>query len=385
MSSKGEHLTIGLAGLGTQGIGYARRFDQFNHTYVGADFDADARAEFATETGSDVIENPKKLLEYDLDGLIIALPPKFHEPIATSALESGVDVLIEKPVAHTLHSARQIERAASESDANAMVAFYTKFYKSTAILLGYVADGYFGDITHVDAVIERRRGLPGRGTWFTSQDIAGGGALIDIGIHALDVLMAIYEYSPVKWAWGQTTTQFGDKDDYLYLETASEHKNTDLFDVEDAASVVLEFDDGGTVNLRVAWATNNRERHEYRIHGTERGARLDLTQVYTATIGREDADIVKEEDINDREILELYDVRSIGENHFVDSRVVAKGVDAYEEMLSSFFDGIGSSTPYDKNPIRQGVQVQKVIDSIYRSAREGEPVQVDSFEDINRL
>ncbi|WP_276257114.1 Gfo/Idh/MocA family protein [Halomontanus rarus] len=384
MSNTGDDLTIGLAGLGAQGIAYAHRFGRFDHTYIGADFDSSARAKFENVVGGAVTENPKDLLEYDLDGLIIALPPKFHEPIATAALESGVDVLIEKPVAHTLHSARRIENAADESDANAMVGFYTKFYKSSSILLGYVADGYFGDVTHVDAVIERRRGLPGRGTWFTSQDIAGGGALIDIGIHALDLVMAIYDYSPIEWTWGQTTTQFGNKDDYLYLETTSEHKDTDLFDVEDAASVVIEFANGGTVNLRVAWATNNRERHEYRIHGTDRGARLDLTQVYTATVGREETDIVQEDDITDREILELYDVRSIGENHFVDSRVVAKGVDAYERQLSAFFDGIGSRTPYEKNSIRHGVKVQEVVDSIYRSASKGEPVPTDSFDDIDR-
>ncbi len=78
--------------------------------------------------------------------------------------------------------------------------------------------GDLGKVTHIEANYVRRRGIPGRGSWFTRRQIAGGGALIDLGVHAVDLAMYLLDYPDTKEVNGVTRSEFGSREEYAYLE-----------------------------------------------------------------------------------------------------------------------------------------------------------------------
>lgn len=351
------HLTIGLVGLGAQGLVHAETLTELGHALMGADVRSEARQEFEQRFDAVAYEDISDLYAADVDAIVVTTPNKFHERSIVPALQHGYDVFCEKPLAHTEASAERIAHTAAEEDGFCMVGFHFRFVESVSILKEYIDEGYFGDIYHVEARQIRRRGIPGRGTWYTSNELAGGGALVDIGVHSIDLCLYLLDFPTFEDVMGITRTNFGDREDYAYRVMHGEEGKPHRFNVDDSATVLMQATTGQTATIEVAWAANTDACHHYYIHGTDAGAFLDVTSA-TMTSGTP-----KNRDGDD---LIVSETRHQGNTHFFDGSVSTDSENAYRKQFEQFTTAVGTNQPPQPDT-EQALEVQRIVDSIYES------------------
>jgi len=347
-------MNIGIVGLGHHGRTHAEVVDELGHTLVGADASADTRRTFQREFDAETAESPDALFERELDAAIITTPNKFHETAALSAFDAGIDVLIEKPLAHSLESARRIVDRADEQECICMCGFNHRFEQESEILAGYAEEDEFGSINHVNGSFVRVRGVPGRGTWYTSADIAGGGALLDIGCHVVHMVLSVLGWPEIASLEASVETNFGDREDYEYIHMYGEDDHSRIFDVEDTAWAFLTFDTGQTASIEIAWAANTQARHTYEVQGEQLGALLDLTNHVRETTSNE---------------LTFRSVSGTGESHYIDSNVTTDFVDSYHSQAKEFLAAVEENRKPRVNSAEEALAVQRTIDRIYEASR----------------
>ena len=347
MSTPATSVRIGIVGLGNIGQYHAERLRDREVALVGGmDVAAEARDRFVARYDVDVYDDHEAMFD-EVDAIIVTTPNKFHERYAVDALERGLHVLLEKPLAHTYESAERIAAAAADADGVCMVGFNNRFANTVQIVKNRIERGQLGRVTHVEANYVRRRGVPGRGSWFTRREIAGGGALIDLALY-------LQGYPAVEEVAGITRTEFGSRDDYAYLEMWGEDTGPEGFDVEDSASAFVRAAAEKTISLEVAWATNRPATHEFVVHGTDAAARFDLLE-------------------ND---LTIHSASRIGPDHLEDTTITTREIDTHSAEQRAFFDAIAGSRDHGES-VDNALAVQRVIDAIYRSSDRGETVCVD--------
>ena len=123
----------------------------------------------------------------DIDAVTVAVPNILHVPVALAALEAGKHVMVEKPLAPSAEEGEKIIEAAHRAGRVLGVVFNRRGRQDVQMVKKEVERGHLGAIYHARAFWMRRSGIPGLGTWFTSKHMAGGGPLIDLGIHVLDM------------------------------------------------------------------------------------------------------------------------------------------------------------------------------------------------------
>jgi predicted dehydrogenase len=220
------------------------------------------------------------LADPEIDAVYIAVPNKFHAPLAKQALEAGKHVILEKPFAFNHAEALEVVEAARRAGKVFTLGMNQRFAKDSLRIHQLAKEGAFGEIYHAKAFWFRRTGIPKLGTWFGKRELSGGGSLYDIGVHLLDLcLFAIGNFEPVSVS-GATYTKFGNRGLGEGNWGHSEREHTD-FDVDDFASALIRFANGATVTLDVSWACHAEEanRNDVQLYGTEGGARC-----YPATV-----------------------------------------------------------------------------------------------------
>ena len=358
MNDDDAQLKIGIVGLGTHGTTHAQELVGMGHEVVGVDADPQTRREFQRQYDATTFESLDDLFETELAAAVITTPNKFHEPTALKAFDAGLDVFLEKPLAHTLESAERIVDAAEETEAICMVGYHHRFRNVCNVAKQYVDRGYFGDVRHIDAKFIRRRGIPGRGTWYTSREIAGGGVLIDVGAHAIDMLLNLYDWPSPEDVIATTRSDFGHRSDYKYIEMWGDDGEARMYDVEDSANVFCDFGDGRTAHVEVAWAANARQTHAYNIRGTEAGAYFNVTNPRGVFEGSGP----------ERNKLELYEVRDVGASHYVNSELGVSFNDPTRTQLEAFVDAIVAGERPEQCNAHQALETQRTIHRIYEAA-----------------
>jgi len=355
MSTQTDPIRVGIVGLGTISRFHADRLRGHRATLVGGvDVVEASRDDFAVTYDAPAFASFDDLLAEGVDAVVVSTPNKYHEQYAVAALDAGVDVLCEKPLANTLESAERIAAAARDADAFCMVGFNNRFAPGAEVLRAYLDDGRLGDVTHVEANFIRRRGVPGRGGWFTRKELSGGGALIDIGVHAIDLALYFLDFPEIAEVVGRTRTEFGDRDDYTFLEMYGEDVAEVEFTVDDHATAFVRTTAGQSLALEVAWAANRPPNAELVVEGTEAGATFDRGS-------------------ND---LTVHEVSDAGASHFSDTVVETRDEDTHEREQAAFLEAVRTGTPPDRNTVEQALTVQRVIDAIYRSDETGRAVQL---------
>lgn len=351
-----QPIRLGVVGLGFMGQVHAENTAEFGHDVVaGTDLDEEARENFATRFDATTYEEFDRMYdEEDLDAIAVSVPNKFHEPAVVAALERGIDVLCEKPLAHTLDSAERIAEVARDSEGFCAVNFHNRLSAAAEMVKGYDAEGTFGEITHIRGNYVRWRGVPGLGTWFTSKELAGGGALVDIGVHAIDFALYLLDFPAVEEVMGISRSNFAGREDYADPEDWGTGDGE--FDVEDSVTALIRCESGQTISLEVSWAASQEPTNEFTVRGTDAGARLSLGE----------------------EELEIFETGHQGTDHFVRSELEGSlpetGWAATDKL---FAESVARGEAPELNTVEQALTVQRVIDAIYRSAEEGTSVRVE--------
>ncbi|MCK9903236.1 Gfo/Idh/MocA family oxidoreductase [Frankia sp. Cpl3] len=156
------------------------------------DPDPGTRAEVAAElaagvgagVGVDVLAHPAELTRSAVDLAVVAVPNHLHSPVAVGLLAAGVPVFVEKPVCLRTAEAETLAAAELAGGAVLLAGSAARFRADVRALYGIAEQ--LGTIRHVDVSWVRARGVPDAGGWFTRRDLAGGGALLDLGWHLLD-------------------------------------------------------------------------------------------------------------------------------------------------------------------------------------------------------
>jgi predicted dehydrogenase len=191
----------------------------------------------------------------DVDAVTICTPNDLHEPIAVAAARAGKHVLVEKPMATTLDAADRMIAAADRAGVVLLPAHNVRFAAPFVAAAGAVASGSIGEVTGVRAAFGHagpQHWAPGS-TWFRSAAQAGGGALIDLGVHVADLLRAV----------------LGDEFESVAATTHDDGE------VDDDAHVLARFASGAAGTFHASWIARPGPDHQLTVFGTEGTLHLD--------------------------------------------------------------------------------------------------------------
>ncbi len=158
----------------------------------------------------------KMLADKSIDAVVIGTPNKFHAAQAIAALQAGKHVFLEKPMAMNVGECDAILAAHKKSRKILQMGMVNRFRGSSQALKNYVDSGRCGNLYSGQAYWYRRRGVPGFGGWFTTKSMSGGGALIDIGVHYLDLALYLMGFPKPVAVSGMTYNIWKRLDSYNY-------------------------------------------------------------------------------------------------------------------------------------------------------------------------
>ncbi|CAG7610542.1 Inositol 2-dehydrogenase/D-chiro-inositol 3-dehydrogenase [Paenibacillus solanacearum] len=212
----------------------------------------------------------------DIDLIDICTPNKFHSVISVAALEAGKHVFCEKPDAINPQEAQRMADAAKRSGKLLMVMRNNRFSSAAQYLKRYIDEGHMGEIYTGRCGWIRRRGIPGKGGWFTTKELSGGGPLIDLGVHFIDLSMWLMGNPKPVAVSGAVYTKFAHNElsDSIH-STSGDKQAGGTYDVEDLATGFIRFDNGATLQIEFSWASNIGEEMNFiEFRGTKSGASL---------------------------------------------------------------------------------------------------------------
>ncbi|MBO1740137.1 Gfo/Idh/MocA family protein [Leifsonia sp. TF02-11] len=359
MTTESKTLRAGVVGLGWAG---QQHMDAYA-TLPGVELVAIAgmedgpRAELGEKYGVDrrYTDWRDLVADGDLDVVSVAVPTFLHAPITVGALEAGIHVLSEKPIARTAAEAQTMVDAAHRSGRVLEVAFNHRRRGDIEALKAAIDAGQIGRPYHARAIWLRRAGIPALGSWFTNREMAGGGPLIDIGVHVLDYALHLFGEPSVTAVSAVTHAELGvrgrggAKSDKQHVGSA--------YEVEDLASMLLRLEGGGSIVLETSWAAYRPAGDEFGItlYGTEGGA--DLRVVDYAPAGE----------------LTIF----TGEGEEVeDIAVTADAGRGHLAVVETFLEHVADEANWAHWDGSLALDRARVIDAAYESARRGAEVRL---------
>ncbi|MDB4867538.1 MAG: oxidoreductase [Cohnella sp.] len=254
-----QKVRIGLIGAGNIGNVHLQEFgklqDLCQFTVI-TDAYLPLAEQRAQQYGIPVVaKSPEELLlREDVDAVIVGVPNASHAPLTIAALEHGKHVLVEKPMGLHSEAAKQIVRAQQRTGKTVMVAHQMRWESLPLQIKAQIDRGELGRIYSAKTGWYRRKGIPGWGTWFTQQAQSGGGPLIDIGVHMLDLAFFLMgEPKPVS-VYGAAYAEFGPRQKGIGDWGKPDWNG--VYDVEDLATAIIKMEDGSSLTLEVSWAVH---------------------------------------------------------------------------------------------------------------------------------
>lgn len=286
----------------------------------------------------------------ELDAVSVCTWNSAHAKCSIAALNAGLHVMCEKPMAVSAEEAKAMEMAAEKNGKLLMIGFVRRFGNDCAILKDFMNIDYFGDIYYSKATYLRRMGNPGG--WFGDKSRSGGGPLIDLGVHVIDFVRYVMGNPKPVSVYGATFQKLFDrkdlKDKVPYRASfTSEH---DICDVEDLASAMIRFDNGAVLNIEASFSLNiKNDEGKIELFGTKAGAKLDPElEIYT-----EINNYMTDVNLKQRTSLDFNGLFANEINHFI----------------SCVKDGIPCIAPAE-----DGVELMRILDAVYESAKTGHEV-----------
>lgn len=334
-------INVGIIGTGIGQLhvnGY-KRCQDVEITAV-CDLDETRAKAFADRNGAKrACTDYREILDDEsIDAVSICTPNALHAPIAIAAFEAGKHVICEKPISTSAEQGKAMVAAAKKSGKIFMMGFNNRFRGDTQLLKKCIENGDLGDIYYAKTGWLRRKGIPGMGGWFTTKAMSGGGPLIDLGVHVLDLTLWLMGNPRPVYVTGSSYAKFGP-------QRAKENGGT--YDVEDLAAGMIRLENGATIFVEASWESYvERERIYTQLMGTKGGAEFDPLRIYT--------------DIN---------------GNIADVQLQYPNVSGHEMEIMHFVECIREG----KTPItigEHGLHIQLILDAIYESTQTGKGVEI---------
>ena len=289
----------------------------------------------------------KLLARKDIDFVSICLPNHLHEAASVKAMESGKHVHCEKPMALNAKQAANMLEVSRRTGKKLMVGVNNRFTPQSQFIKNYIKSGNLGEIYYARCGWVRRAGLSYAG-WFCNKELAGGGPLIDLGVHFIDLAMYYMDYPAVNSVTARTYSKFGMNDDLRQLYTFEGAKaDFDIrYSVEDFTAGFVNLGNDACLNFEISWASNiESEKRFYEILGDKGG--------------------IKFEDMSETPALKIF-TREHGQFVDIEPKIKTDGYNTTE--FSHFIDSILNNQPPYMSLPEQSVEVMRLIDAAYESA-----------------
>ncbi len=282
-----------------------------------------------------------------LDAVDVCVWNVNHAKCSIYALEHGLNVLCEKPMALNAKEAEAMKEAAEKSGKLLMIGFVLRFSDETELMLDYKEE--IGEIYYAKATYLRRHGAPGG--WFCDKSRSGGGPVLDLGVHVIDQTRKLMGSPKPVSVYACTQNKIGFrpelKNEIGWKPLPSKFDNG-VADVEDFGTALIRYDNGAVVHLETSYSLNGESLTEKALYGTKGGIVLSDNgiKIYTT--------------IHDR-LADISPIMSSTRNDF------------FKDEMLHFVDCCLNGTKCVATP-DDGIWVMKILDAIYESARTGHEV-----------
>lgn len=274
-----------------------------------------------------------------------------HAKCTIEALDAGLHVMCEKPMAYNTKEAEEMKAAAERNGKLLVIGFVTRFADETRIVKDFIDKDYLGDIYYAKAQYVRRHGNPGG--WFADSSRSGGGPVIDLGVHVIDRARYLMGSPKPVSVYAATFSELGENRKKLQTTVGWSPRNAkpdDICDVEDFGTALIRFDNGAVIQLETAYAINDKPKSGLMLCGNKGGIQTGAGELilYSDTNGfMTDTKI----DIN---------------NYKYSKELFAAEMQHFADCILGRCEC--NATPDD------GIIVMKILDAIYESARTGHEV-----------
>ncbi len=285
----------------------------------------------------------------ELDAADVCVWNCSHAECSIKALNAGLHVLCEKPMAYNTEQAVQMQEAAKKNNKLLMIGFVLRFSDDAKIAKDFIDQGYLGDIYYAKAQYIRRHGNPGG--WFCDKARSGGGPVIDIGVHVIDLTRYLMGNPRPVSVYAAAYDNIGKRDNLktsvAWVPYGATEK--DPCTVEDFATAIIRYDNGAVTQLETSYSLNGENVERRALYGTKAG--LDLSngvKLYTTC----------------NDFLADIDIKT--ENYKNSS-------DLFTNEMTHFIDCVKNGTEC-RAKAEDGITVMRILDAIYESAKTGHEV-----------
>ena len=286
----------------------------------------------------------------EIDAVSVCTWNSAHAPCTIAALNAGKHVLCEKPMSVSEADAKAMKEAAERNGKLLMIGFVRRYGNDCKILKEFINSDYFGDIYYAKATYLRRKGNPGG--WFGDKSRSGGGPLIDLGVHVIDLVRFLTGNPKPVSVYGATFKKLDDRKNikgkqFYQSSGATDH---DICDVEDLATAMIRFDNGAVLSIETSFSLNiKKDEGKIELFGTKGGAKLDPE-------------------------LELYsEINDYLANVTLDAETSLSFDGLFAKEINHFVSCITDGTPC-LSPAQDGIEIMAILDAIYKSAATGHEV-----------
>jgi len=351
-----DKIRIGVIGTGSIAREHLKAYQKNPHVEIYALCDinpeilAKRAEEFAVERTFTNLDDMLKLPE--IDAVSVCTWNAAHAPCTIAALNAGKHVLCEKPMAMNAEEARAMKEAAEKNGKLLMIGFVRRFGNDCDILMDLISNDQFGEIYYAKATYLRRNGNPGG--WFGDKARSGGGPLIDLGVHVIDLSRYLLGRPKPVSVYGATFRKLGNRPDVkggkAYLSARA--NDTTVCDVEDLATALIRFDNGAVVSVEASFSLNiKKDVGSIELFGTKAGAKIDPE-------------------------LEMYSEMNGYMTNVTLTNPTALSFDGlFAREIDHYVDCVRLGLPC-RSPAEDGITLMKILDAIYESAATGHEVLI---------
>ncbi len=349
-----KKLRIGLVGAGNIAGAHLEAYKSVPNAEIVAicDINPEVLAETAAKYGIEkTYPNETEMIKNEqLDAVDVCVWNCSHASCSIEALDAGLHVLCEKPMATSAAEAEAMLEAAKRNDRLLMIGFVMRFDSETIIAKDFIDKDYLGDIYYSKATYLRRHGAPGG--WFSDKSRSAGGPVIDLGVHVIDLTRYLMGSPKPVSVYAVTQDKLKNRP---FLKTdvvwrAKDSTDDDIYDVEDFAVALIKYEDGQTTLLETSYSLNGEECTKKEVFGTKGGMNLNGADMKIYTVVNDYLADISPKTTSYKNYKPLFDAEMA---HFVDC--VLNGTEC-------------------KATAEDGIVVMKILDAIYESARTGHEV-----------